>query len=161
LVRSVFGVNSGLLNGLSGSVAPATSALVGLALGRFDPRRAMTVGIHASVIGLVCIVGGVSVGSLTVMIVGQAIAGAGFGASFTASLRLVVPLATVHERAAVVAAVYLVSYTAFGVPIVLAGQFAGPLGMVPTVFWFGVIAVVLALVSLGAQRRLGHADARA
>ena len=30
LVRSVFGLNSGLLNGLSGFIAPATSAVIGV-----------------------------------------------------------------------------------------------------------------------------------
>jgi len=157
LVRSVFLVNSGLLNGLSGSVAPAMSALVAIAVGRLNARRAMTGGMYASVIGVVGIVGGVSAGSLAVMIIGQAIAGAGFGASFAAALRLVVPLAMEHERGGLAAAIYVVSYTACGVPVVLAGQAVGPFGMAPTVFWFGVAAVVLALLGLGAQQGLARA----
>jgi hypothetical protein len=124
LVRSAFGIDSGLLNGLSGSVAPATSTLVGLAMVRMNPRCAMLAGIHASVLGTICMVGGVAGGSLPAMILGQAITGAGFGASFTAALNLVIPLAGAHQRAAVVAAIYLVSYSAFGLPIVLAGQVA-------------------------------------
>ena len=55
------------------------------------------------------------------MIVGQVIAGVGFGAAFTAALRLILPLAAEHQRAGVVAAIYVVSYVAFGVPIVIAG----------------------------------------
>jgi hypothetical protein len=93
------------------------------------------------------------------MIIGQAIAGAGFGASFAAALRLVVPLAMEHERGGLAAAIYVVSYAAFGVPVVLAGQAAGPFGMAPTVFWFGVAAVVLALLGLGAQQGLARACA--
>ena len=130
MVRSVFLLNSGLLNGLSGFIAPATSAVIGLAFARLDPRRAMTIGIYAS------------------------IAGAGFGASFTASLRLIFPLAAAHQRAGVVAGIYIVSYIAFGVPIVIAGQLAGPLGLVPTVFWYSAVTVLLALISLRAQLQL-------
>ena len=154
MVRSVFLLNSGLLNGLSGFIAPATSAVIGLAFARLDPRRAMTIGIYASIVGAIAIISGVFAGSLAIMLIGQAIAGAGFGASFTASLRLIFPLAAAHQRAGVVAGIYIVSYIAFGVPIVIAGQLAGPLGLVPTVFWYSAVTVLLALISLRAQLQL-------
>ena len=51
--------------------------------------------------------------------------------------------------------IYLISYVAFGVPVVIAGQLAGPLGLVPTVFWYSAVTVLLALISLGAQLLLG------
>jgi MFS family permease len=148
LVRSVFGVNSGLLNGLSGFVAPAASAIVGIAVRRAEPRRVMVVGILTSVIGTAGIVVGVVTGPLATMIVGQAIAGVGFGASFTAALRLIMPLVKEHERAGLAAAIYLVSYTAFGVPMVLVGQATSRYGTGSTIVWFGVVAGVLALFGL-------------
>ena len=51
LVRSVFLLNSGLLNGLSGFIAPAASAVVGVMFARLDPRRSMIIGIYASIAG--------------------------------------------------------------------------------------------------------------
>jgi MFS family permease len=159
MVRSVFGLNSGLLNGLSGFIAPATSAVIGLTFARLDSRRAMTIGIYASIAGPIGIISGVYAGSLAIMIVGQAIAGVGFGASFTAALRLIFPLAPVHQRAAVVAGIYIVSYGAFGVPIVIAGQLTDSLGAVPTVTWYTALTVLLALSSLVAQIRLKSAGA--
>jgi MFS family permease len=154
MVRSVFHSDSSLLGGFAGFVAPAVSAVIGLAFARVAPRRAMTIGIYASIVGAVGIITGVLVGSLAVMIVGQAIAGVGFGASFTASLRLIFPLAAAHQRAGVVAGIYLVSYLALGVPIVVEGQLAGPLGEVPAVFWYTAFTILLALISLVAQLRL-------
>jgi MFS family permease len=151
MVRSVFHLDSGLLNGLTGSIAPAASAVIGLVFARFDPRRAMTVGIYASIVGATGIISGVFAGSLPTMIIGQAIAGGGFGACFTASLLLIFPLAPAHQRAGVVAVIYIIAYTAFGVPIVIAGHLVGPLGLMPTVFWYSAVAVLLALISLGAQ----------
>lgn len=154
MVRSVFHLDSGLLNGVAGFIAPATAAVVGLVSARTAPRRAMVLGIHASVVGAVGIITGVLAGSLVVMFLGQAVAGAGFGASFTAALRLVVPLAATHRRAGLVAAVYVVSYTGFGVPIVIAGHLTDRLGEVPTVTGYTASTVLLALVSLLAQRRI-------
>ncbi len=156
MVGSVFDLDSGLLNGLAGFIAPAASAVVGLAFAKFDPRRAMTIGIYASIAGPVGIVIGASAGTLAIMFVGQAIAGVGFGASFTAALRLIFPLAPPHQRAGVVAVIYIISYVAFGVPIVIAGLLTESLGVVPTVIGYSAVTVLLALLSLGGQVLLGR-----
>ena len=157
MVRSVFHLDSGLLNGLTGFIAPAVSAVVGLSFARVSPRRAMTIGIYASIVGAIGIIGGVYAESLAIMIIGQAVAGVGFGASFTAALRLIIPLAPAHQRAGVVAASYVVSYVAFGVPIVVEGQLVGPLGEVPAVVCYTALTVLLALISLIAQTRINAA----
>jgi len=154
MVRSVFLLDSGLLDGLSGFISPAASAVIGLAFARVDPRRAMTIGIYASIVGAIGIIGGVFVGSLAIMIIGQAIAGVGFGASFTAGLRLIFPLAAAHQRAGVVAGIYVVSYIAFGLPVVIAGQLTNTLGLVPTVSWYTALTVLLTIISLIAQIRI-------
>ncbi|MEU4477993.1 MFS transporter [Micromonospora sp. NPDC023966] len=154
MVRSVFHLDSGLLNGLAGFIAPAVSAVIGLSFARVDPRRAMTIGIYASIVGAIGIIGGVFAGSLTIMIIGQAIAGVGFGASFTAALRLIFPLAAAHQRAGIVGGIYAVSYVAFGVPIVIEGQIAGPLGEVPAVVYYTALTVLLAFTSLIAQTHI-------
>jgi len=154
MVRSVFHLDSGLLDGLAGFVAPAVSAVIGLSFARVDSRRAMTIGIYASIVGALGIIGGVFAGSLAIMIIGQAIAGVGFGACFTAALRLLFPLALAHQRAGVVAAIYVVSYVAFGLPIIIEGQLVAPLGQVPAVVCYTALTVLLALISLIAQARL-------
>jgi MFS family permease len=154
MVHSVFHRDSGLLDGLAGFIAPAVSVVVGLSFARVDARRAMSIGIWASMIGSIGIIGGAAAGNLATMFVGQAIAGLGFGAAFTAALGLIIPLVAAHQRAAVVAGIYVVSYVGLGVPVVIAGQLTGVLGVVATVGWYSAVVVILALVSLGAQRRL-------
>jgi hypothetical protein len=151
MVRSFFHVDSGLLNGVSGFVAPAASAGVGLAFARLDPRRSMIIGVYLSIAGAGGIAGGLAAESLPLMIVGQAIGGAGFGASFTAFLRLVVRLVAPHEYAGVVSAIYLLSYSAFGVPIVVEGLLVTRLGMGPTILGYASLSALLALLSLRAQ----------
>jgi hypothetical protein len=116
----------------------------------------MTIGIYASIVRAIGIIGGIYAGSSAIMILVTAVAVVGFGASFTASLRLIFPLAAAHQRAGVVASIYLVSYLAFGVPVVIAGQLASPFGLVPTVFWYSTVTVLSALVSLRAQLKLGR-----
>jgi predicted MFS family arabinose efflux permease len=157
LVRSNFHVDSGLLNGVSGFVAPAASAGIGLGFARLDPRRSMIIGIFMSIAGAADIVGGLAGGWLPVMIIGQAIGGAGFGASFTAFLRLVVGLVAPHEHAGIAAVSYLLSYSAFGIPVVVAGLLVGRLGMASTVVWYAAVTVLLSLVGLRAQLQIDRA----
>jgi MFS family permease len=140
--------------GLSGFLSPATSAIVGLMSTRVDDRRALILGTWASIAGAAAIVMGTNAESLTVMLVGQAICGGGFGAAFTAALRLIIPRAAIHQRAAVAAAIYLISYSTFGIPVILAGQVAGSVGLVATVAWYSALAVLLAVAGLAAQIRL-------
>lgn len=154
MVHSVFHLNSGLLDGLAGFIAPAVSVVIGLSFARVRPRTAMTIGIYASIIGSLGIVGGAFGGSLVIMFVGQAIAGLGFGAAFTAALGLIIPIVAAHQRAGVVAGIYVVSYLGLGIPVVLAGQLTDILGIVPTVGWYSAVVVLLSLFSLGAQQRL-------
>jgi hypothetical protein len=161
MVRSVFHFDSGLLNGVAGFIAPAVSAVVGLAFAKVAPRRAMILGVYASIVGAVAIILGVYAGSLAIMFVGQAIAGVGFGASFTAALSLVFPLAKPYESAGVVAAIYVVSYVAFGVPIVIEGELVGPIGEVPAVVSYTALTLGLAVISLIGQIRISRAEVSA
>lgn len=154
MVRSVFHLNSGLLNGVSGFIAPAMSAVIGLATMRIESRRSLIIGIFATIAGAIGIAGGAILGSLAVMIAGQAVAGAAFGAAFTAALRLILPLTPAHQRAGVASTIYLVSYTAFGVPIVIAGRVADIVGLVPTVCGYSAVTLLSAAISLGGQYRL-------
>ena len=154
VVRNVFHLNSGLVNGLSGFIAPATAALVGIAFARFSPRHGMLIGIYASMAGTAGIVAALLSGSLAVLIVGLIIAGVGFGAAFPASLRLIMPLAVPQQRAGIVAAIYVVAYIAFGLPVIIAGQLSGPFGLVPTIVGYGIVTALLALISRIAQFRI-------
>ena len=156
IVRHVFHLNSGLVNGLSGFIAPATAAVVAVAFARLDPRHGMTLGIYAAIAGTMGIVTAVLAGSLGLMVAGLVVGGVGFGAAFSGSLRLIMPLAGPQQRAGIVSAVYVVAFIAFGLPVIVAGQLAAPLGLMPTVVGYGGATIVLALISLVAQIRIGR-----
>lgn len=153
IVRNIFRIDSGLINGLSGFVAPATAAVVGVVMARFPARRTTLLGGVATLVGGVVITAGVAGGSLTTMLIGELIAGFGFGASFSGALRIIVPLAEPHQRAGLIAGIYVIAYLAFGVPSIIAGQLAAPYGLQHTVIGYGATIVVVAALGLAAQRR--------
>ena len=64
----------------------------------------------------------------------------------------------IDERAGVVSAIYVVSYVAFGVPIVAEALLADAIGDVPAVVWYTVLTLLFALISLFAQIRITRTD---
>jgi hypothetical protein len=134
IVRGVFGINSGLVSGATTFVEPAAAAIAGVA------RPAGAEAHHApgnrgGRCGASVIVVAVLTASLLAMVIGGVIGGVGFGASFSGALRSVAPLAAPHQRAGLFAAVYLVGYLSFGVPVILAGLLITPLGLTAVALW--------------------------
>jgi hypothetical protein len=79
---------------------------------------------------------------------GTLLAGIGFGAAFSAALRSLVPLASAHERAALMSGFLAASYLAFSVPAILAGLLTSRFGLQPTATGYGLAAALLALTAL-------------
>jgi MFS family permease len=89
------------------------------------------------------------------MLVGPVVAGIGFGAAFSGSMRTVLPHAEAHERAGLLSAFYVQGYLSFSLPAILAGLVAPIAGLRLAADAYGVVVIALALGSLLAILRSG------
>ena len=89
--------------------------------------------------------------SLTVFVLASIVAGGGFGAAFLGALRSVSQLAEPHQRAALLSAVYIVSYLAFSIPAVLAGVLITHLGLRDTALGYGSFVAIIAVLAIAAE----------
>lgn len=55
------------------------------------------------------------------------------------------------RRGGVVAAVYILAYAAFSIPVILVGLLAPSVGLVPAVVAYGIVTVLLGAISLFRQ----------
>ncbi|MCX5554544.1 MFS transporter [Streptomyces sp. NBC_00038] len=154
IIRDLFGLHSGLLNGVTAFIQPAAAAIAGLFLGRLTPRSTIFVGGAGVLLGTAVNMVGVASGTLPLLWVGGVIGGVGFGASFSGAIRAVAPLAQPHQRAGLFAAVYLVAYLSFGVPAIIAGLLIAPVGLMNTVLGYGFAIIATAVLGLIAQYRI-------
>jgi MFS family permease len=154
IIRDVFHIDSGALNGVTSFVEPAAAAIAALVLGSPAARRAVLLGMAGVLAGTAVIVLGVVIGALPLLIVGGIVGGVGFGASFSGTLRALAPLASPDSRAELFAGVFLVAYLAFGVPTIIAGQLIASLGLLGAVLLYGAGILVAAVIGLVAQLRL-------
>jgi MFS family permease len=154
VMREVFHHDSGLLNGATACVEPATAAVAVLFLGRRTPREASRIGCWAIAAGTLVIVAGISAQLLTLIWIGGVVGGVGFGGALSGGIRTLASLVDVDERAGLFAALYLVAYLAFGLPSVIAGQLAAhSVSLKAIATAYGVVVVVAALLGSIAQAR--------
>jgi hypothetical protein len=119
-------MDSGLLNGATAFIEPGAAALAALAFGRIDP------------------------GTTTL---GGAIGGIGFGAALSGPNRSMALQVRPDQRGGLFAAVFVIGYLAFGIPVVLAGQAADRIGLAPAVTAYVLVMLGVAVVGLLAESR--------
>jgi len=89
------------------------------------------------------------------------IAGFGFGPAYLGAFRTVSQLAAPHERAALISAIYIVSYLAFSIPAVIAGVVITHEGLRGTSLVYGVVVAAVAATTLLYETRAMRAHRRA
>jgi MFS family permease len=152
IIRSVFDLNSGFLNGSTSAIEPGAAAVLGLVAGSWlSGRTTVALGGASIILGSVLTVLGVTGGGLGVILLAAAIGGVGFGASFSGSIRIILPLAVITQRAELLTALYLVGFVGFGVPVLVAGQLLVFSTLSSTVVGYCVACATLAAIGLGGE----------
>ncbi len=146
LMHHVFGIDSGVVNGLTIAVLSGVGAVAPTLLGGFAAPRPAILGMASLALGLLLLLAALATRSLALFFVGTAVAGIGFGGAFSALVQTLAPLAQSHERGELFAAIFVVSYLAFSLPAMLAGFLVAPLGLLATVEGYAGVLLLVAAV---------------
>jgi MFS family permease len=155
LVHAATGVTSPIVGGLVVSALTFSGAIAVLSLRNASARRILSGGIPALVTGVTITLAGVQMQHVILMLVGTLVAGTGFGAAFSGSMRTVMPQAEAHERAGLLSAFYVQGYLSHCVPAILTGVAAPIAGLPLAADVYGAVVIVLALGSLLVMFRSG------
>lgn len=154
LTRLLTGSDSYVVGALVVVALVGTGATTGALTQSIAPERRMVGGTLLVVAGVVVTGLAIATRSTLLLFTGSALAGLGFGPSFAGVFGLITRSAQAHERAGLISAVYVVSYTAFSIPAVLAGLAATEWGLRPTALFYATAVVLLATAALIAYRRV-------
>jgi len=157
LVRAATGLTSNLIGGALVAVLTLSGALSIYTLRNQAAGRMLRLAASLLVLGLALVLVAVHGASLPLFFIGTLVTGSGFGAGFLGALRSIMPLALPHERAGLMSAFYVLSYLAFSLPSLLAGNLTRVFGLIPTTDGYGVVLIVL---SAGALLGLARQTAR-
>ena len=161
LVRAATGSTSNLIGGGLVAVLTLSGALMIFTLRKRAPDKVLRLGASLLALGVALMLSAVHSASLPLFFIATLIAGSGFGAGFLGALRSVVPLALPHERAGLMSAFYVLSYLAFCLPSLLAGNLIRSFGLIATTDGYGVVLIVLSLGALVGVRLQDWANVRA
>ncbi len=138
---------------VTGIGAAATVALRGV-----SSPAAMLAGCLALLAGAVMTLAAIETASPAPFLAGTAVAGAGFGTGyFLGAYRILTLLADPGQRAGLIAAIWIVYYLAFSVPVVIAGVATAHFGLHQTSVVYSAALAVLAAAAAGSfllQRHL-------
>ncbi|UII73309.1 MFS transporter [Pseudomonas sp. HN11] len=148
LVRAATGSTSNLIGGGLVAVLTLSGALMIFTLRNRPADKVLRLGAGLLAIGVTLILTAVHSASLPLFFIATLVAGSGFGAGFLGALRSVVPLALPHERAGLMSAFYVLSYLAFCLPSLLAGNLIRSFGLISTTDGYGATLILLALGAL-------------
>ncbi|BEP40097.1 MFS transporter [Variovorax sp. V15] len=151
LMLHVFGIDNGVVNGLTVAVLSGMGAIAPTLLGRLAAPRPAIVGMASIALGLVLLLASLATRSLALFFVGTAVAGIGFGGAFSALVQTLAPMAQSHERGELFAAIFVVSYLAFSLPAMLAGFLVAPLGLLNTAEGYGAVLLLIAAFGTWSQ----------
>ncbi len=148
LVRAATGSTSNLIGGALVAVLTLSGALSIYLLRNQEANKMLRLSASLLVVGLALVLAAVHGASLPLFFIGTLVTGSGFGAGFLGALRSIMPLALPHERAGLMSAFYVLSYLAFSLPSLLAGNLTRVFGLIPTTDGYGAVLIVLCVVAL-------------
>jgi hypothetical protein len=148
LVRAATGSTSHLIGGGLVAVVTLSGAVMIYSLRARAADKLMRLSAVLLAAGVALLLVAVQSASLWLFFVASVIAGLGFGGGFMGSVRSIVGLALPHERAGLMSAFYVLSYLAFCVPALLAGNLSRVFGLIATTDGYGAVLIVLALSAL-------------
>jgi len=148
LVRAATGSTSNLVGGALVAVLTLSGALSIYTLRNQQAGKMLRLAASLLVLGLALVLVAVHGASLPLFFVGTLVTGSGFGAGFLGALRSIMPQALPHERAGLMSAFYVLSYLAFSLPSLLAGNLTRVFGLIPTTDGYGVVLIVLSVAAL-------------
>lgn len=152
VAASTFGITDHLVGGLVVALVCGAGAVTSFLMRKVATPRVLTVAGAGLLAGGALGVTGLVVESLTLATVGSIISGIGFGAAALASFSTLARIAEPHERGELLAVALTISYAAFSIPAVIAGQAANHLGLHTVALWYAGIVSALGLVALIAQK---------
>lgn len=148
LASAVIGSHDHLWGGATICLLMGAAATASIALRGWPAQRAMLAGSATLLGGIAITIPAIAATLPVPFVVGTAVAGFGFGLAFLGVFRTLTALAPASDRAALIAAIYTVSYLAFSVPVVLAGLAATHYGLHATSLAYSGAVAGLVLIAV-------------
>jgi hypothetical protein len=136
-----------LWGGLAVFLLVGVGSFTAVWVARINPRTCIVGGCLVLLAGTGLTLGAVAGSISALFLLGTAVAGLGFGPAWTGAYRLLVTDVAPGDRAGMVAAIFIVAYLSFSLPVVIAGVASQHFGIRDTALVYGAAIAVLVAVA--------------
>jgi MFS family permease len=147
IVGTIFDIDSHMVAGLVIGSFFAAGAVGSAAASGWSPNRKLAIGLATLGIGVALSLTGTVTGNVATYVVGAMIAGFGFGSTFVGIIAALIVVTDPAQRGQVFATMFVVSYSAFSIPAVVAGLAAVQFGLRSTAVGYSVFVLILILLA--------------
>jgi len=151
VVATAMGVATPWVGGVVVATLMLSGAIAIVTFRDWPARRLIVISTSTLGLGVAVSIIGIEQQRVAALLAGTVIAGAGFGSTFSGTLRTLLPTAEPHQRAGLLSAFYLQSYLAFALPAVVAGLSVPRIGLSTTAYIYGAVIILLAFISMVAS----------
>jgi MFS family permease len=130
----------------------APSALGAAFAGRSAPATTQRADMAGFLLAVIVVLISLGFGAVVPFIVASAVAGVAMGAAFAGSMRALLRTAGPAERAGLLSAIYLISYSGAALPNFIAGQLSITMTLFHIALGYGALAALACAVTLAAAR---------
>src|SRR4051794_4492960 len=141
--------NNLMLGGILVFLLTGLGAAASAVLAKRDPSTVMLGGCLALIVGALVTLASIHTGTPVALFIGTMVAGLGLGPAFTGAYRSTIGLAPSGDRVGLIAAIYVVSYLATGIPAVIGGIATSQYGLHTTALVYLAVVAGLAAVAVG------------
>ncbi|MDB5600259.1 MAG: Major Facilitator Superfamily transporter [Xanthobacteraceae bacterium] len=148
VVRAATGLHLPIVGGLVVAALTCSAFISVLFVRHVSANKVLSYGIVALASGVAITLVGEHTHTIALLLLGTVVAGAGFGSTFSATLRLMLPQAKADERAGLLSAIYVEGYLAFALPAILTGLLVPIVGLSVATDTYGAVVIILSVASL-------------
>ena len=131
----------------------APNAIGGSLAGRLKPDEAQCIGMLAFFLCVVAILVSLKVGAVLPFLMASIFAGIAWGAAFTGSMRGLLDKTSLENRAGVLSAIFLISYSGAAIPNLIVGRLASNFSLFAIAVGYGLLVLVACMITLFTARR--------
>ncbi|MFL0196037.1 MFS transporter [Clostridium sp. WILCCON 0269] len=126
----------------------APSAIGGSLAGRLKPHAAQKIGMSAFFLCVVAILVSLKVGIVIPFLIASVFAGVAWGTAFTGSMRKLLDNTNQEDRAGVLSAIYLISYSGAAVPNLIVGRLSNIFNLFEIAVGYSLLVAVACIITL-------------
>lgn len=126
----------------------APNAIGGSLAGRLKPDVAQRIGMSAFFLCVVAILVSLKVGAVIPFLTVSIFAGVAWGTAFTGSMRGLLDKTSQKDRAGVLSAIFLISYSGAAVPNLIVGRLASSFSLFEIAVGYGLLVAVTCIITL-------------